>query len=81
MRFFSSSEGFNHILDLQKITDMEDKKQNERKWLVKKDLMRYLSISQRTVENWMRKGVLRAYKVGTRVYFDQNEVDDMISRS
>jgi excisionase family DNA binding protein len=56
-------------------------KKEERKWLVKKELMRYLSISQRTVENWANQGIIKAYKLGGRVYFDQFELDETMLRS
>lgn len=47
----------------------------ERKWMGKKELMRYLSISKRTVENWMSMGIIRYYRVRGKVFFDQNEID------
>jgi|GEM_PF-4555466 len=53
----------------------------ERKWLVKKDAVRYLSISQRTIENWVNQGIVRSYRLGGRVFFDQNELDEDISCS
>lgn len=45
----------------------------------KKELMRYLSISKRTVENWMSMGIIRYYRVRGKVFFDQNEIDEDIS--
>jgi len=50
----------------------------ERKWLSKKDAVRYLSISQRTIENWVNQGIVRAYRLGGRVFFDQFELDEDI---
>lgn len=53
----------------------------DRKWLAKKDAVRYLSISQRTIENWVNQGIVRAYRLGGRVFFDQFELDEDILRS
>jgi excisionase family DNA binding protein len=53
----------------------------ERKWLAKKDAVRYLSISQRTIENWVNQGIVRAYRLGGRVFFDQYELDADIANS
>jgi len=52
--------------------------QKERKWLSKKDAIRYLSISQRTIENWVNKGLVRSYQLGGRIFFDQYELDEDI---
>ena len=59
---------------------MKNKERSERKWVVKKELMRYLSISQRTIENWVNKGLIKAYKLGGRIYFDLVEIDEAITR-
>lgn len=53
----------------------------ERKWLAKKDAVRYLSISQRCIENWVNRGIIRAYRLGGRVFFDQFELDEDILNS
>lgn len=53
----------------------------ERKWMTKKDVMRYLSISQRCLENWVNQGIVRSYRIGGRVFFDQFEIDEDITKS
>ncbi len=40
--------------------------------------MRYLSVSQRTVENWVSSGLIRCYRLGGRVFFDQDEIDQCV---
>ena len=60
------------------------KNQNEkpkRKWLAKKEAMNYLSVSQRTIENYVNQGFLCAYRLGGKIFFDQNEIDEKISMS
>ncbi len=53
----------------------------ERKWLPKKDAIRYLHISQRTIENWVNLGIICSYQLGGRIFFDQFELDEAILRS
>ena len=48
---------------------------DELKWLPKKDLMRYLSVSQRWIENHVKNGNLKSYRFGGKVYFDRDEID------
>ena len=52
----------------------------ESKWLTKKDLTRYLPISIRTIENYVKQGYLKAYKIKGRVLFNRDEVDKMIGQ-
>ncbi len=59
----------------------KNSEKKERKWLAKKDAVRYLSISQRTIENWVNQGIVRAYRLGGRVFFDQFELDEDILNS
>lgn len=58
----------------------QEKKDKERKWLTKKDAIRYLHISTRTIENWVRDGIIRSYRLGGRIFFDQNELDEDITK-
>lgn len=53
----------------------------ESKWMTKKDLSRYLPISIRTIENNVKKGIFKAYKVGGRILFNRDEIDQVISSS
>jgi len=55
---------------------MDSKK--ERNWMLKKDVMRYLFMSQRALENHMRAKVLKAYKLVGKIYFDKNEIDQAL---
>ncbi len=57
------------------------KDNKERRWLTKKDATRYLSISTRCIENWVSQGVIRSYRLGGKVFFDQFEIDQDILAS
>ena len=50
-------------------------------WFTKKDAMRHLSASKRTIENWVKEGIIKSYKLGGRVFFDRDELDDTIRSS
>jgi excisionase family DNA binding protein len=50
-------------------------------WLTKKDLTRYLPISIRTIENYVKKGLINAYRVGGKVLFNRVEIDEAIFNS
>lgn len=54
---------------------------DELKWLPKKDAMRYLSVCQRTIENWSNQGLIEPHLLGGRVYFDRFELDNAIRNS
>ena len=56
------------------------KEKKERFWLIKKEAISYLKISQRTIENYVNQGILRSYILGGRVYFDKYEIDEDIIR-
>ena len=43
--------------------------------------MRYLFISQRTIENWVNDGIIKSYQLGGRIFFDQFELDEDIANS
>src|SRR5262245_26327758 len=45
-------------------------------WVGKKEAAQHLSISQRTVDNWMRKGLLPYIRLGRAVRFKLSEVDE-----
>lgn len=60
---------------------MENKKMNEgTKWLTKKDAMRYISASKRALEYYMADGLVRFYRIGGKILFDQDELDEDIKR-
>jgi excisionase family DNA binding protein len=57
------------------------KQNNVPQWLTKKDLTRYLPISTRSVENYVRRGLFKAYRIGGKVLFNREEIDNCILKS
>lgn len=53
----------------------------ETQYLTQQEVGSFLSISERTVRNWSRKGVLRAYRFGTRVFYKRQEVAQQLETS
>jgi hypothetical protein len=54
---------------------------NPNKWLTKKDLSRYLPISLRSIENYVKKGIFIAYRLGGKILFDIAQIDAAIQNS
>ncbi len=50
----------------------------EKIWMTKKDVMRYIQKSRRTIDNWMSNGVIRFHRCGGSILFDQEELDEDI---
>lgn len=51
---------------------------NEKEYLTRKDVARKLEITLQTLNDWTRKGLLTAYKIGRRVYYKQSEVNNAL---
>lgn len=50
-------------------------------WIKKRDVAKHLNVSQRTVDNWMTKGVIPYIRLGERrVLFKLSEVDEAVNR-
>ena len=44
-------------------------------YLTRRQVAEMFAISLVTVNEWRKKGILKAYKIGNRVYFKRNEVE------
>jgi excisionase family DNA binding protein len=51
------------------------------KWLTKKELTRYLPISLRSIENYVKQGIFKAYRIGGKILFNIAEIDEAIQGS
>lgn len=47
---------------------------NSKEWLTARDTERFLKISNVTRWNWTRGGILKSYKVGSRIRYRKDEV-------
>ena len=51
---------------------------NENDYLTRKQVADIFHIAIMTVHHWHRKGILKSYKVGHRVYFKRGEIDQAL---
>ena len=49
-------------------------------YLSRQDIATLFQVTVTTVHDWTRKGILKAYKVGNRVYFKRAEVEQSFTR-
>ncbi len=50
-------------------------------WITRKEVAELFGVSLVTIHNWTREGVIRAYKIGTRVRFKKSEIEDILINS
>lgn len=66
----------NVINDLSVLSNNSSNKEDE--FLNRVELSKYLKISLSTVDNYTRLGLLKKHKIGHRVLFKKNEIDNFI---
>jgi excisionase family DNA binding protein len=49
-------------------------------FFTERTLADYLSVSDRTIRNWIRRGELPSYKLGASRRIDPSDVDDFLAR-
>jgi excisionase family DNA binding protein len=49
-------------------------------WVTRKDVSEILSISIVTVDDWTRKGILTAYRIGNQKRFKRSEVENALTK-
>jgi excisionase family DNA binding protein len=63
----------------QKISNLIKKSEvEEQQYLTRKEVAEKLSISLPTLHDWVKKNILKAYRIGNRVYFKKNEIDQSL---
>ncbi|MBW2960425.1 helix-turn-helix domain-containing protein [Mesonia aestuariivivens] len=60
---------------------LESNIEQENKLLSRKEAAAYLQISQGTLWNWSKSGRLKSYGLGSRVYYKQKEIDEVLERN
>lgn len=66
--------------ELQLLKEHYQPKEPE-KWLSRNETARLLKISHPTLHDWVNKGILKAYKMGNRTYFNQKEIEEILFNS
>lgn len=49
-------------------------------WVGKKEAAKHFNVSQRTLQNWMKKGVIPYVRIGRNVRFKLSDVDQAVKR-
>ena len=63
----------------ERIYDLTKKSKKEPiEYWTRNEMAEKLSISLPTLHDWMNKGILKAYRIGNRVYFKSSEVDQCL---
>ena len=52
--------------------------QIEQIMLNKRGLARHIQVSERTIDNYRKEGIITAYKIGSQVRFDWDEVKEQL---
>ncbi len=50
-------------------------------WMNRKEVGELLGISLVTIHNWSKEGILKSYKIGTRVRFKRSDIEQTLIKS
>jgi excisionase family DNA binding protein len=71
----------NKVLEgLEISSERFQQKKNQELLLTRTETANYLKINMTTLYNWTKKGKLKAYGIGNRVYYKKNEIDEALIR-
>lgn len=70
---------------IKRIDALEDRlpepKQEKSKWITRKEASELLGVSLVTISDWTKRDILKAYRIGTRVRFKLDEIEDVLNKS
>jgi excisionase family DNA binding protein len=71
----------NKVLEgLEICLEQLQQKKHQELLLTRTETAKYLQINMTTLWNWTKKGKLKAYGLGNRVYYKKNEIDEALTR-
>lgn len=50
-------------------------------WITRKQASKLLGVSLVTISDWTKKDILKAYRIGNRVRFKLNEIEEVLNNS
>lgn len=62
-------------------TPRPEQKQGLTKMIPRKELAKHFSTTPKTIDDWVKYGVLHQYKLGGKIYFKSDEVEQVINQS
>ena len=72
-------QSFSDVLD-SRLNELKNQEKEDVKYLTRKQVASILSISLPTLHDWVKKKILKSYRVGNRVYFKSNELENSLKR-
>ncbi|MEQ8520261.1 MAG: helix-turn-helix domain-containing protein [Cytophagales bacterium] len=59
-------------------TLINESKTDQVKYLTRNEVAEYFSVSLVTIHDWSKKKILNPYRIGNRVYFKSNEIENSL---
>ena len=77
-----TEDEFNRILhQIEEIKEVVSQKiKNEQIVYDNSDVIRLLKVSSRTLSYWRETGVIRYSKIGAKIYYRKQDIEDMLER-
>lgn len=70
---------------IKRIDALEDRlpepKQKKSKWITRKEASELLGVSLVTISDWTKRDILKGYRIGTRVRFKLDEIEEVLNNS
>ena len=72
-------ENIGKIID-QKLQNIQGVNINDQKYLSRTEVCELLKVSLPTLNEWTKLGRLKSYKIGNRVLYKKNEIEESINK-
>ena len=77
MKLYELLEKIEQIID-RRLTALAPQKQDATAYITRREVADILKVTLPTLHDWTKLGWLKAYKIGTRVLYKRNEVEEAI---
>lgn len=67
-------------LEFQKWIESNRKKSSE-EWLTRKELVKLIKVSEVTIIDWDKKGILKPFRIGNRVRYRLTDIEKVLENS
>ena len=68
------------VIDNRLCKSVPHKQENQSDYLSRKEVSRLLKITLPTLHDWTKQGILKSYKIGTRVLYKETEVKQTLEK-
>jgi excisionase family DNA binding protein len=70
----------NGLIENQKELLKSSNQQPQNKYLTRKEVSKLLSISLPTLHDWVKRGLIKSYRCGNRVFFKSSEIEQSLKQ-